>query len=75
MHDGMGLTGGLKIKDNVTDSFRWNTNAHKDRIVYYSKDRLNILSQAFENSDNFESAKLVSYSTPHFLDQRMSFLN
>lgn len=60
IHDGNGLCGGMKIKTSESESFVWNTQPHLDRIVKYNSDRLKILSVAFENSDEWASAKLVT---------------
>ena len=60
IHNGSGLTGGLKIKDEATQNYEWNIKPHKDRIVKFSSDRLKILSKTFENTDDGETAKLVS---------------
>ncbi len=60
IHDGSGLCGGLKIKGDGEDGFVWNTRPHKDRIVHFVEERLNILGETFENSSIGENAKLVS---------------
>lgn len=61
-HNGKEEAGGIKnriIKDGKI-RYEWNTQPHKNRIIQYSKDKLSILARTFENSDNWESVKLVS---------------
>ena len=60
IHDGKGLCGGMKIKKIDDNSFVWNTQPHKDRIVKYDSLRLKLLADTFENGNNEDSAQLVS---------------
>lgn len=60
IHDGNGVCGGIKIKGEGEDGFTWNLKPHKQRIVFYNEDRLNIIARTFENSTEGISAKLVS---------------
>jgi len=60
IHDGNGICGGIKVKGDGEDGYVWNTKAHRDRLVKFSIDRLNLLAQTFENSDDGSTAKLVS---------------
>ena len=60
IHDGNGMCGGMKIKSSDNESYVWNTQPHSDRIVKYNSDRLKTISIAFENSDDWASAKLVT---------------
>lgn len=53
VHDGTGKCYGLKIGG------KWNVNGHKSRIIHYTKEELLILSQTFEDSNDWESAKLT----------------
>ncbi len=61
--NGSGIAEGIKIKDISTNKYVWNINAHKDRIVNFKETQLRILSKTFENSDKWQSAKLVSIHT------------
>jgi hypothetical protein len=63
IHDGNGIAGGLKIKGENGEGFNWNIHPHKDRIVSYSSQELKTLSKTFENSNDYNSAKLVSIHT------------
>ena len=54
-HDGHGICGGLK-----DDNGKWNTQAHKDRIVNVGEDELRVLSEAFEDGADWETVKLTS---------------
>ena len=60
IHSGSGLCGGYKVFNNKTKKFNWNTESHQDRIVKITEKELRVLARAFENSDNWKSAKLVS---------------
>lgn len=62
VHDGHGKCGGLK--KNGT----WNTEAHKDRIVYFSDKELKVLSDTFEGGKNEDCAKLVSVHAKEIID-------
>lgn len=53
-HDGHGDCGGIKDENG-----NWNTAAHANRIVYFTEEELRILAKTFEDSDNWECAKLV----------------
>lgn len=53
-HDGHGTCGGIKDKEG-----KWNTSAHKNRIVYFGEEELRILAKTFEDSDEWEDTKLV----------------
>jgi hypothetical protein len=62
IHDGKGLPEGIKRKEVRDDiiTFSWNTNPHKDRIIQFDIDKLKILAKTFEDSDDWQTAKLVS---------------
>ncbi|MFM1755898.1 MAG: hypothetical protein RL621_813, partial [Bacteroidota bacterium] len=77
IHDGNGIAGGIKIKGDNGEGFNWNLQPHKDRIVNYSSQNLKILSKTFENSDEYNSAKLVSIHTNSILKilEKLSKLN
>lgn len=54
-HDGNGVCGGIKNSDG-----KWNTSAHKDRIVEFTDVELQVLSNTFEDGTTGDCAKLVS---------------
>lgn len=54
-HDGHGKCEGIK-----DDNGKWNTNGHRKRIVHITSNELKIISSAFEDSEDWEAAKLVS---------------
>lgn len=62
-HDGHGDCGGIKDKEG-----KWNTAAHKNRIVYFSEEELRILAKTFENSDDWEAARLVRVHNKMIID-------
>ena len=53
-HDGHGPCGGIKING------KWNTRGHRNRIVHYGKEELEIVAKTFEDGAAWESVKLVS---------------
>ena len=55
VHDGHGLCGGLKTNDGS-----WNITPHKERIVRYDTNRLQLLSNVFEDGTTNDCTKLVS---------------
>lgn len=61
-HNGNGFCFGIKIDG------KWNTTAHKDRLVHITKNELGIINDTFENSDNWESVKLPSIHTRRIID-------
>ncbi len=63
IHDGNGVCGGIKTKGDGEDGFVWNTKPHKDRIVNIGEKELRIISTTFEDSSDWDSAKLVSVHT------------
>ncbi len=58
-----GIAGGIKIKDENSGKFTWNIKPHSDRVVHFTSNELMTLSKTFENSDNWEAAKLVTIHT------------
>jgi hypothetical protein len=60
IHDGHGLAGGYKVKDESSGKMSWNTKPHANRIVHFTKKELAILAKTFEDSEDWESTKLVS---------------
>ena len=62
-HDGHGLCEGKKEK-----SGRWNISGHKKRIVTFTDKELKVMSEAFEEGCDWESAKLVSIHVEEILD-------
>jgi hypothetical protein len=60
VHDGKGDCGGIKIKGDDEDGFAWNIKPHKNRIVHFNENKLQILAKVFENSEDGKTAKLVS---------------
>lgn len=63
-----GLCGGIKIKDEVSESFIWNVKVHSSRCITYTEKELKILAITFENSSEWESAKLVSIHAREILE-------
>ena len=59
---------GLKIKDENTDSFVWNLKSHPSRKVWINEKVLKILARTFENSDDWQGAKLVSVHAQEIVD-------
>lgn len=54
-HTGGGICGGIKTEDG-----KWNTEAHRDRIVHFTSSELKIISDIFEDGADWQSVKLTS---------------
>lgn len=61
-HDGHGICGGTKDDDG-----KWNTNAHKDRIVRFTERELRVLSDTFEPGSDWQTVKLTSIQSETIL--------
>ena len=59
--DSHGICGGLK---NGND---WNTSGHRSRIIHYTEEELKILTNNFEDDNDFESCKLATLHTKEIL--------
>jgi hypothetical protein len=68
VHDGKGVAGGIKIKDEQTGKMEWNIKPHKDRIVRITENELKILAKTFEDSTDWEGTKLVGIHTSQILN-------
>lgn len=66
-HNGVGIPSGIKSYDKNEDKLVWNILPHKSRIVEIDILSLMTLSTLFENSDKWQSAKLVSIHTREIL--------
>ncbi|WP_044211523.1 Eco57I restriction-modification methylase domain-containing protein [Flammeovirga sp. OC4] len=67
-HNGSGMCGGFKVKDEQTGKMSWNVKPHKDRIIHFTEKQLNILAQTFENSSNGKQPKLVSIHSKQIIN-------
>jgi hypothetical protein len=67
-HNGAGMPGGFKIKDENKGKMVWNIQPHKDRIVRIKSDELKLISNFFENSNDYESSKLVNLHTQSIIN-------
>ncbi|MBS1778811.1 MAG: hypothetical protein JST70_05775 [Bacteroidetes bacterium] len=68
VHDNQGMVGGLKVKDAVTNKMVWNLHPHRDRIVHFTDLELRVLAKTFENTDDWESVKLVCIHSTQTLE-------
>lgn len=67
-HDGHGKCGGKKDDDG-----KWNTSAHKNRLVNFSEEELKILSDVFEDGVEWDSARLMSIHSQEIMEVLKSF--
>ncbi|MDI9880879.1 hypothetical protein [Flectobacillus longus] len=67
LNTSFGVSGGIKIKDEVSGKFIWNIKPHSDRIVRFTEKELLVLAKTFENSTAWDSAKLVSIHSASIL--------
>lgn len=68
IHDGKGGCGGIKIKGDGEDGFIWNTKPHAKRVILYNKIKLETLAETFEDTNQWNSAKLVSVHSENIFD-------
>ena len=66
-HDGHGICYGLTYKDDYGIA-RPNILGHRNRIIHYDTDMLKLVSHVFENSDNWESCKLISIHSKSIIE-------
>ena len=62
-HDGMGNCGGIK-----DECGNWNLSGHKKRIIHYTEQYIDLLSETFEDGMASGCAKLVSVHTDEILN-------
>lgn len=62
-HDGHGVCGGIKDENG-----KWNTAAHRDRIVTITDKELQVLSDTFEDGTTGDCAKLVSIHSKEIIN-------
>ena len=68
IHDGKGDCGGIKIKDKISNKFKWNVIPHKSRIIEYGDNSLKVLSETLgEEGDDWKGVKLISLHTQELL--------
>lgn len=67
VHNGSGLPGGIKVKDDKLGKTVWNISPHKDRVISYTSNELQVLSRTFENSKEWEGTKLVGIHTKQLI--------
>ncbi len=63
VHNSQDQVGGLKVKDFKTGKYEWNVKPHKNRIIFFTKETLELLSETFESGENIDCPKLVSLHT------------
>jgi len=68
VHNGSGVVGGYKTKNEQTGRFEWNIKPHPSRVVRIDEETLKIFARTFENSDNWQGAKLVSIHAREIID-------
>ncbi len=77
IHDGRGISGGFKVKDEQIGKMIWNVFPHKDRIVHITETELKIFGKTFENTEKWDDVKLVSVHTTQILNvlQKLSLFD
>jgi|AntRauTorckE5430_2_1112549.scaffolds.fasta_scaffold00115_5 hypothetical protein len=63
-----GSVGGYKTYDEATGKWPWNVKPHSQRVVQITQRELTILANIFENSENWETAKLVNIHAKSIID-------
>ncbi|MBN7811502.1 hypothetical protein J0A68_11085 [Algoriphagus sp. H41] len=60
VHNGEGVSSGLKIKDNSTNSFDWNISPHKNRLIPINESVLKIINKFSDDENDWERTKLTT---------------
>lgn len=69
IHSGEGICGGLKVLDEKSNRYIFNTRPHKDRLVVFTEKELEIISKTFETGlSDFRETKLVSIHSSKIID-------
>ncbi len=66
-HNGSGNCGGYKVFDEAEGKMVWNLRPHSDRLLRFTEEELRVLARTFENSDKWETTKLVSVHSRQIL--------
>lgn len=67
IHNGNGICCGLKYK-TVEGNFEWNISTHKNRVLVFDENTLKVLAKTFENTDDWQGAKLVNIHSKEIID-------
>lgn len=62
-HTGAGICGGLKDANG-----KWNVEGHRDRVIRFTENELQILADAFENGGDWQTVKLTSIHAKVIVD-------
>lgn len=68
IHDGNGISEGLKYKDPISNDYRWNTKPHKSRQVIIKPSVLKQIAKFTEEQESWEGTKLMTPFTFHLLN-------
>ncbi|MDD4777511.1 MAG: type II restriction endonuclease subunit M [Fermentimonas sp.] len=68
IHSGSGQLHGYKVMNENTEKMEWNLLPHLHRIVEINEDVLKILARTFEDSDDWEGAKLVTIHAQEIIE-------
>ena len=68
IHDGHGECGGMKIKNADSGKYFWNLVSHKNRLVWFGESELKVLSELFDDGEDFSSTKLVTVFSKTLID-------
>ena len=68
IHDGNGECGGMKIKNADNGKYSWNLVPHRNRLVWFGESELKVLSELFDDGEDFSSTKLVTVFSKTLID-------
>jgi hypothetical protein len=58
-HNGFDNCGGIKIKDNISNEYKWNTDPHLDRIINYSEVELKLIAQSLGRVNDWKGVEII----------------
>ena len=73
-HSGTGICLGLEYVDDEGKKHT-NTSGHRDRIIHYDEDLLKVVGKVFEDTEAWQSCKLISIHAMSSLNIIRSFMN
>jgi hypothetical protein len=68
IHDGFGVSKGLKYKDELSGDYKWNILPHKSRVVRIREKELNVIAKFNNDHEFYKSTKLITPFTSELIN-------
>lgn len=66
-HNGLGISSGLKVKDESGRGYSWNIKPHKSRLIIINEESLRVISKFTDEKENWLGTKLMVPFTKELL--------